>query len=130
MWNLFEHLPNPRTMLKEIYKILAPNGLIFMLIPNINGLVNSILREKAVAFAGYTHLNFFSKNTLKNFLEKNKFQVVHYETIFTEIETINNYLSYKDPYLGETKNKPNYFSPKFIHENYFGSKLIMVAKKK
>jgi len=129
MWNLFEHLPNPKLMLKEVYKILESNGIIFMLIPNINGLANSILRDKAVAFAGYTHLNFFPINTLKNFLEKNKFKVLHYETIFTEIETISNFLNYKDPYLGETRNKINYFSPKFIHENYLGSKLILVAKK-
>lgn len=129
MWNLFEHLPNPKIMLKEVYKILEPDGLIFLLIPNINGLVNSILRDKAVAFAGYTHLNFFSLNVLKNFLVKNKFKVIHYETIFTEIETIKNFLNYQDPYLGETNNKLNYFTPKFIHQNYLGSKLIMVAKK-
>ena len=129
MWNLFEHLPNPALMLKNIRKILLPNGLIFILVPNINGLVNAILKDKAVAFAGYTHLNFFNIKSLRDLLKKNGFSVLHYETIFTEIETIKNYLNFKDPYLGSAPKSPNFFSAKFIHENYLGSKLIMVAKK-
>jgi 2-polyprenyl-3-methyl-5-hydroxy-6-metoxy-1,4-benzoquinol methylase len=129
MWNLFEHLPNPTSMLKNIHKILLPKGVVFMLVPNINGLVNTILRDKAVAFAGYTHLNFFNIKTLTSLLKKNGFSVLHYETIFTEIETIKNYLNFKDPYLGSAPTNPNFFSSKYIHENYLGSKLIMVAKK-
>ena len=129
MWNLFEHLPNPALMLKNIRKILLPNGLIFILVPNINGLVNAILKDKAVAFAGYTHLNFFNIKSLRDLLKKNGFSVLHYETIFTEIETIKNYLNFKDPYLGSAPKSPNFFSAKFIHKNYLGSKLIMVAKK-
>ena len=45
MWNLFEHLDDPRKMLLNIKKILEPNGLVFVLVPNINGLVNTILEK-------------------------------------------------------------------------------------
>ena len=60
MWNLFEHLENPHQMLKNIKKVLVPGGLVFVLVPNIDGLVNRILKKDAVAFAGYTHLNFYN----------------------------------------------------------------------
>ncbi len=130
MWNLFEHLTDPKQTLEDIKKILLPGGLVFILVPNINGLVNTILKEKAVAFAGYTHLNFFNIDTLKKFLIRNDFKVLHYETVFTEIETIKNYLSFEDPYFGNATKGLNYFSPKYIHKNYLGSKLIMLAQLK
>ncbi len=130
MWNLFEHLDNPKSMLRNIKKILKPNGLVFVLVPNINGLVNTILRKDAVAFAGNTHLNFFSVQTLNKFFSLNGFKPVYYETLFTELETIKNYLDFKEPYSDQTNKKINYFTPSYIHKNYLGSKLIMVAKKK
>ena len=130
MWNLFEHLDDPRKMLLNIKKILEPNGLVFVLVPNINGLVNTILRKDAVAFAGNTHLNFFNIKTLSRFFNSCGFKTMHYETLFTELETIKNYLNFNDPYSGKVKSNFDYFSPYYIHKNYLGSKIIMIAKKK
>ncbi len=130
MWNLFEHLENPHQMLKNIKKVLVPGGLVFVLVPNIDGLVNRILKKDAVAFAGYTHLNFYNHKTLMKTFKKNEFRVLHFETIFTEIESIKNYLNFEDPYFGESNKNQNYFSSKFLHKNYLGSKLMMIAQNK
>lgn len=128
LWNVLEHVHNPQKMLQDIQKILKPGGLILILVPNIDGLVNRILQKNAVAFAGYTHVNFFNHNTLSKILKINKFKTLHFETIFTEINSINNYLNFLDPYLDDGKKNLDLFTPEMIHKNFLGSKLLMIAK--
>jgi ubiquinone/menaquinone biosynthesis C-methylase UbiE len=45
---VLEHLPNPRTTFDEIYRILRPDGLVYVKVPNTQNLVFRLFGEKLV----------------------------------------------------------------------------------
>jgi len=72
LWHTLEHLTTPLETLREIRRILKPEGLLFIEVPNINFLENYFFR-----FFGITkhlffmeHLVHFSPKTLKNIVRK------------------------------------------------------------
>ena len=80
----------------------------------------------------WKHLNHFSKNSIKYFVEKKgSFKMLHAETMVTEIDNIKSYLNGKFPYSGYSDPDKifNILNPYFIHKNLLGSRLIVVFKK-
>ena len=52
------------------------------------------------------------------------------ETIFSEVNTIKNYLNYDDPYLGACKSDElDFLDPQYIHDNLLGYCLVSYAMK-
>ena len=129
MWAIFEHITDPKKFLSEIYRILKPGGKILLLVPNFNSLVIRIMHEKAQTFAGHSHINHFNDKSLKKILEIMNFTVLESETILSEIGTVNNYLNFNNPSFGSSKQVINFLTPEYIHENYLGYMLLMVASK-
>lgn len=82
--HVLEHMRNPLIVLREINRILKPNGLLFIAVPNVENYIYGIfywlLRGKFVPLfivnGVPTHLYHFSNATLKNMLEKNGFKVI------------------------------------------------------
>ena len=65
------------------------------MVPNGFSLATNIIRDKSPTFM-WKHLNHFSKDSIKYFVEKNvNFKMVHAETMVTEIENIKSYLNGK-----------------------------------
>jgi hypothetical protein len=96
-------------------------------VPQIGSLVSRLLHEKSATFSGDQHINFFTAPTLKRLLESEKFAVLELETLITELGTINNYLSFQDPYFGGASNQIECLTPEFIHEHLMGSRLFTLA---
>lgn len=65
--HVIEHVPDPREFLKEVYRILAPDGYVVVVTPNTAGLQARLYRERwrsAIA----DHLNLFSRRSLARLL--------------------------------------------------------------
>ena len=64
LWEVLEHIVDPRSLLGEIHRILKPKGILFILVPNLDSLVTRVLHEKSGVFGGHSHVNFFNAHTL------------------------------------------------------------------
>jgi len=127
LWEVLEHLVDPGLALTEARRLLAPGGLILLLVPNVESLVTRLLHEKSRTFGGHSHLNHFSPRTLPALLKKNGFTVLEMETVLTELGTINNHLAFEDAYAGEANPFWVCLTPDLIHQNLWGSRLLAVA---
>ncbi len=128
LWTVLEHIVEPRTFLQSIRRFLAPDGVLLVLVPNVDSLAVRILHEKAVTFAGDSHVNHFSPATLGRLLESSGFAVTDCETLLTEVGTINNYLSFEDPYFGDAQRVLDVVTPEYLHRNRLGYLLQVIAQ--
>jgi 2-polyprenyl-3-methyl-5-hydroxy-6-metoxy-1,4-benzoquinol methylase len=72
--HVIEHVPLPLNFLKEVYRILAPGGMIIIATPNVDSLQAVLFKDKwrsAIA----DHLTLFSRKTLKKMLIKAGFKI-------------------------------------------------------
>jgi 2-polyprenyl-3-methyl-5-hydroxy-6-metoxy-1,4-benzoquinol methylase len=130
LWEILEHVAEPQLILRNVSKLLTPSGILLILVPNAGSLVTRILHEKSNTFGGHSHLNHFNVTSLKYLLETNGFEILETETLLTELGTINNYLDYQDPYLGDAKPFFDSLTPEIIHDRLWGSRLLVLSKKK
>lgn len=76
MWDTIEHLKNPDLYIEKIYKCLKPNGLLCITTGDI-GSINAKLRgRKWRQIHPPTHLHYFSRKTIRIFLEKRGFEIL------------------------------------------------------
>jgi 2-polyprenyl-3-methyl-5-hydroxy-6-metoxy-1,4-benzoquinol methylase len=127
--NTLEHLKDPLETVKSIGELLTPGGLIYLSVPNFHALVNRVLHEKGGTFGGHSHIQHFTSETLSRLLEQAGFEVLEFETIITELGTIQNYLSYKEPYYGEDAMVLDFISPEAIYRNHLGRSLNIIGRK-
>lgn len=76
MRDVFEHVLNPKRLLLEINRILKMDGIVSIEVPNIEGLVYKLVKEKHVCIFGFGHVNYWSPKTLKKILNLTGFRVV------------------------------------------------------
>jgi len=72
--HLIEHLNNPMSFLKETYRVLKPNGRVFITTPNINSFQARIFKERWRS-AIFDHLYLFSDRTLVKMLKIAGFKI-------------------------------------------------------
>jgi 2-polyprenyl-3-methyl-5-hydroxy-6-metoxy-1,4-benzoquinol methylase len=128
LWEVLEHLADPRVVLAESRRLLTADGLILLLVPNAGSLVTKVLHEKSNTFGGHSHLNHFNLKSLTTLLTSLNFEIVELETVITELGTINNYLNFEDPYLGEAEPFFSDLTPEVIHKRLWGSRLLVLAR--
>jgi len=127
LWDVMEHLVDPVLTLTEARRLMAPGGLLLILVPNVESLVTRLLHEKSHTFGGHSHLNHFSPRTLETLLNKTGLGGLEMETVITELGTINNHLAFEDAYTGSAEPFHSALTPALIHENLWGSRLLSVA---
>lgn len=128
--NALEHMRDPLQIVLEVKELLRQPGIVYISVPCIDALVNRIMHEKAGVFGGHSHIQFFDIKTLSMLLEKAGFEVMEYETIITEIGTIVNYLSFKDPYFGDNPDALDFLTPELIYRDHLARNLNMAARLK
>jgi 2-polyprenyl-3-methyl-5-hydroxy-6-metoxy-1,4-benzoquinol methylase len=128
LWEVLEHVAEPKTVLSEVRRVLTATGIMLILVPNSSSLVTRLLHEKSKTFGGHSHLNHFNPKSLTNLLEGLHFEILEMETVITELGTINNYLDFEDPYLGQAPPFFQTLTPEIIHKNLWGSRLLVIAK--
>jgi 2-polyprenyl-3-methyl-5-hydroxy-6-metoxy-1,4-benzoquinol methylase len=73
LWQVLEHVPYPLIVLKEVHRILKPEGLLVVSTPNIEGIPSKILRKRWWDIKRL-HINQFSTKTLKDILQNAEFK--------------------------------------------------------
>jgi 2-polyprenyl-3-methyl-5-hydroxy-6-metoxy-1,4-benzoquinol methylase len=89
MWDVIEHLPDPRQTVATVHNILAPNGLMFLKTPNADGLFPtvSLAASRYLNYWGHPeppeHLYQFSATTLTRLVNSEGFDVlkIHHRRI-------------------------------------------------
>ncbi|MDD4979779.1 MAG: class I SAM-dependent methyltransferase [Candidatus Omnitrophica bacterium] len=151
MTDVFEHIANPAKILNEIRRILKPDGVLFIKVPN--GLFNLFkfrmakligkLRNYDI-FDSYEHVIHYSNKTLKEMLDKYGFQVVKVK-IGKPIQLpvwhkyVGHYYQYPSPwfldYKRQTVRSLLYFLSKIEfylggkNIGYFAPNIIAIARK-
>lgn len=133
MWDVLEHIPDPESVLNMISDLLAPNGILCLIVPNADSIAARMMREKCTMFRGSSHVNIFNRVTLCTLLERVGFKAEMMISMICEINVVNNWLTYQDPYQGDSEEKKSILGvidEKTLHDNYLGYKLFCMAKKK
>lgn len=74
MKSVVEHLPDPRAELAVAYRLLKPDGYLFILTPNIESLEANLYGRHWFALVPADHLWFFSPSTISCLLEARGFR--------------------------------------------------------
>jgi SAM-dependent methyltransferase len=74
-YHVLEHLPYPLETLTEIRRIIAPDGLLIVAVPNFGGWVAQWSRAKWFSLDVPRHLFHFSSDTLTSALTKSGFEI-------------------------------------------------------
>lgn len=88
LWNALEHLPSPQAFLAEAHRVLEDDGVILIRVPNLGFVKLVWWIRPLVELAGYHnfsylltppphHLFGFTPKTLRAYLERSGYEVVH-----------------------------------------------------
>ena len=76
LWQVLEHIGEPRPLLKRCHEILRPGGLLVASVPNIEGLSSRLTGERWWGLDVPRHLLHYAPDTLRRGLEQAGFRVV------------------------------------------------------
>jgi 2-polyprenyl-3-methyl-5-hydroxy-6-metoxy-1,4-benzoquinol methylase len=77
LWHVLEHVANPRALLAEINRILKPDGVLLVAVPNFDSLEARVAKDKWFHLDVPRHVTHFSQATLERALNENGFEVRH-----------------------------------------------------
>jgi SAM-dependent methyltransferase len=80
MWDVLEHLHDPSFTLKEINRILKPDGIIVIRVPNLDSLDAKFFGKYWAGWDAPRHLFVFGKKSLKALLNKCGFSAVGFSS--------------------------------------------------
>lgn len=97
MYDVLEHLVDPKSILERAYNDLEDDGVISLYVPNWNAASRQLLGEENAHYIWPTHhLTYFTPETLKMLLEKTGFKIIEWETQGLDIVDWVWYLSEKE----------------------------------
>lgn len=76
MWHVLEHVPNLQNQICELQRLLKPNGIIFIAVPNFNSYDAKYYKEFWAGYDVPRHLWHFSKTAIKILFEREKLQLI------------------------------------------------------
>jgi 2-polyprenyl-3-methyl-5-hydroxy-6-metoxy-1,4-benzoquinol methylase len=82
MLDVIEHTKSPFNVLKEVYRVLKPDGKLVVTTPNINAIERFISNNNWHGFKDKTHLYLFTPTSLRFLAEKVGFKILTLETSF------------------------------------------------
>lgn len=74
--DVIEHLKDPLSELKNVYEILKPGGIIFIVTPDISGLWSRLLGPLWYHYKPGEHLNYFSQKSISFILRESGFKKI------------------------------------------------------
>lgn len=85
LWDVIEHLPDPKAALIEIRKLLKPNGVLLINFPDI-GTWQAKLAGKKFWWILSVHLHHFSKSTIRGICQRTGFEIFHLQRYWQTLE--------------------------------------------
>jgi 2-polyprenyl-3-methyl-5-hydroxy-6-metoxy-1,4-benzoquinol methylase len=77
MWHVLEHVPNLENQIKELKRLVKPNGHIVIAVPNFKSFDANYYKEYWAAFDVPIHFWHFSKTAIKLLFEKHSIQLIN-----------------------------------------------------
>ena len=129
LWNVLEHLYDLHGILNVIKHLLRKDGLLFIMVPNVESLATRLMREMSPTF-NWKHISHFSRKSLLELMKLNNFENAFLETVITEIDNIKSYMSGEYPYhgYGDPEKLFDFITPEYVHKNFLGSRMIGIFK--
>lgn len=84
LWDVLEHLRNPREELRKLNKLLKNGGMLFIETPNIDSIFYRLYRRYWLGFNAF-HLYYFSPRTLEEILQQSGFKLMRFETVLVNL---------------------------------------------
>lgn len=75
MWHVLEHVPNLTEHIKQLHRVLQPDGTLFIAVPNYNSFDAIYYKEHWAAYDVPRHLWHFSKTAIRKIFEKENLYV-------------------------------------------------------
>jgi len=133
LWDVFEHIPDGRGFWSHLDRNLAPDGVVFLQIPNADSLAARVMREHSHMFDCLEHSNLYGPATIGLFAESVGFNPRDIRSVISEVSVLNNFLHYEDPYFGSSRYGTtvlDLLGESTIHENLLGYKLQIALTRK
>lgn len=87
LFHVFEHIPNPETVLLEIKRILKPGGRLIIGVPNFGSFASRIMGKYWAGLSFPLHFFHYQKQSLSNLLKARDFNIknIYYANFFSDI---------------------------------------------
>ncbi len=109
MWNVIEHLEDPKKNLQEIYDRLRPGGLLIFTTPNLESFDARFFKKYWIGYELPRHYYIFSKTTLLEYLKVTGFDLLSTQCLYGEhaaaMSSIRFWLRAKHPNLRKGSEK-------------------------
>lgn len=77
LWDVLEHVPDPRALLDEVHRILRPGGILLVNYPDKGSLAARAMGHRWV-FILTVHIYYFTRKTIRRLLDETGFEVVKF----------------------------------------------------
>jgi len=91
--DVLEHLPNPRETIREVERILKPDGYLFLISPDTDSIWRTLLGKKWFQYK-YDHVCYFNRTSLKYLLKDSGFELIEFRNNVKKFS-----LAYYDAYF-------------------------------
>ncbi len=81
MFDVIEHIPNPKFSIKAVSNLLVKNGLLLINTPDSGSFFAKLMGSKWHLIVPPEHIHYFNKKSLITLLESNGFEIVEYTKI-------------------------------------------------
>jgi SAM-dependent methyltransferase len=85
LWDVIEHLPDPKAALLEIRKLLKPDGIFLINFPDI-GTTQAKLAGRRFWWILSVHLHHFTRNSIRDICDRTGFEVFHFQRYWQILE--------------------------------------------
>lgn len=129
-WFVLEHVKDIRSFIADSTELLVSEGLLFLAVPNNDALITRLNGKDATTFAGHSHINAFTIDTLNALVLPYGYELVAAETQITQIHNIKKHIYQFG--LSENSGLLNFINTltsEYLHNNFLGSNLVTVFKK-
>ncbi|TDN83454.1 ubiquinone/menaquinone biosynthesis C-methylase UbiE [Salegentibacter sp. 24] len=82
MWHVLEHIPDLDFQLNELYRLLEPNGIVVIAVPNFKSFDAKYYKENWAAYDVPRHLWHFSQNGISELFMKYNFRKLQTKPLF------------------------------------------------
>jgi SAM-dependent methyltransferase len=82
MWHVLEHVPDLDFQLNQLYRLLEPNGIVVIAVPNFKSFDAKYYKENWAAYDVPRHLWHFSQNGISELFKKYNFRKLQTKPLF------------------------------------------------